>query len=241
VHDARRRRAALAVAEELSDSKDVNVVVRTHRPLVDPRAVYGSADRDIPATVKPDVELVVGAEPVHKGVVRAFAAFYRDPVAWVALLVTSLLLCYVGGAAMFYIHAIYFNEGGPAISPYLHWALDSTFGFIALTPIVAVLLPVSTWLVRRLPKWSFALVFGLLFAIVTIPGPLAHDLFVARGTPIAVVVTHYMGDPTVVMPPPAHYSTALKMAHQFLGGLPVYLVLSTVAFFAVRLIVRSRA
>jgi hypothetical protein len=240
VHDARRRRAALAVAKELSDVKEINVVVQTHRPLVDARAVYGSTDRDLPATDKPDVEVALGAEPVHSGPIRAFTAFYRDPVAWVALLVTSVLLCYGGGAAMFYIHAIYFNEGGPAISPYLHWALDSTFGFIALTPIVAILLPISTLLVRRLPKWSFALVFGVLFAIITVPGPLAHDMFVARGTPIAMVVTHYMGDPTIVVPPPTEYSTAAKMAHQFVGGLPVYLVLSTVAFWIVRLVVRPK-
>jgi hypothetical protein len=102
VHDARRRRAAIAVAEELADAKDVNVIVRTHRPLVDPRSVYGSMGRDMPATAKPDVELAVGAEPVHSGLLKAFVAFYRDPVAWVALLVTSVLLCYVGGAAMFY-------------------------------------------------------------------------------------------------------------------------------------------
>jgi hypothetical protein len=57
VHDVRRRRAALAVARELSDVKEINVVVQTHRPLVDARAVYGGSDRDMSATDKPDVEV----------------------------------------------------------------------------------------------------------------------------------------------------------------------------------------
>jgi len=160
--------------------------------------------------------------------------FYRDPLARLTLLGTSLLLCYVGGAAMFYVHAILFNEGGPAISPYLHWALDSTFGFIALTPVIAVLLPLTAWLVRGRPRWLFPVVFGVLFAVITTPGPLAHDLFVARGTPIAAFVTHHFGDPTLVMPPPTEYSALAKMTHQCVAGLPVYVVLSTVAFVCTR-------
>jgi hypothetical protein len=240
VHDARRREAALAVAEQLSDAKDVRVVVCTHRPLVDVRSVYAPGGKDLHAAGQPDVRITLGPEPVHSGIWRAIVGFYRDPVAWVALLVTSLLLCYAGGAAMFFIHSIYFNEGGPAISPYLHWALDSTFGFVALTPIIAVLLPLATWLVRSRPKWSFVLVLGGLFALVTTPGPLAHDLIVARGTPIAMVITDYFGDPTMVMAPPTHYSAAAKMAHQFLGGLPVYLVLSVVAYGLIRMLVRLR-
>lgn len=191
----------------------------------------------------PDIRSVLAtrsAAEVHSGPVRALVTFYRDPLAQLTLLVTSLLLCYVGGAAMFYIHAIHFNEGGPAISPYLHWFLDSTFGFIALTPIIAVLLPLTVWLVRGMPKWVFPLVLGFLFAVITIPGPLAHDLFVARGTPIAAFVTQHFGDPSIVMPPPTEHSTLAKMTHQFVGGLPVYLTLSTVAYLGLRLLARAR-
>ncbi|MCE7007852.1 hypothetical protein LWC34_34280 [Kibdelosporangium philippinense] len=189
----------------------------------------------------PDITAVFLDQPashiVHKGPLGALAEFYRDPLARVTLLVTSLLLCYVGGAAMFYVHAILFNEGGPAISPYLHWALDSSFGFIALTPIIAVLLPLAVWLIRDRPRWLFPLVLGVLFAVITIPGPLAHDMFVARGTPIAAFVTHHWGDPSIIMQPPTEYTAVAKMTHQFLGGLPVYLALSTVAYVSIRAIV----
>ncbi|SMD20945.1 hypothetical protein [Kibdelosporangium aridum] len=180
------------------------------------------------------------APPVHKGPLGAVAEFYRDPLARVTLLVTSLLLCYVGGAAMFFVHAIHFNEGGPAISPYLHWALDSSFGFIALTPIIAVLLPLTVWLIRGRPRWLFPLVFGLSFAVITIPGPLAHDMFVARGTPIAAFVTHHFGDHSIVMPPPTEYTALAKMTHQFVAGLPVYVVLSIVAYWVIRVSARHR-
>lgn len=239
-HDSRRHSAALAVAAELAEAKDLNVVVQTHRPPVDPRAVYapnGTASPTEPA--HPDVVIQLGSAPVQGGLWQTFRGYYRDPVAWLALLVTSVILSYVGGAAMFYVHSVYFGEGGPAISPYLHWALDSTFGFVALTPVVAVLLPLSTWLARRLPKWSFVVVLGVLFAIVTIPGPLAHDLLVARGTPISMVVTHLFGDPAMVMPPPADHSALAKMTHQLAAGLPVYLVLSAVSFGLVRVLVRK--
>nr|CTQ92237.1 hypothetical protein [Kibdelosporangium sp. MJ126-NF4] len=189
----------------------------------------------------PDIRPVLGGNPadlgVHKGFLRAFAAFYRDPVARLTLVITSLLLCYVGGAAMFYIHGIHFNEGGPAISPYLHWFLDSTVGFIALTPVIAVLLPLTTRLVLGLPNWVFPVLLGFMFAVVTIPGPLAHDMLVARGTPLANLITHHFGDPSIVMPPPTPYSDLAKMTHQFVGGLPVYLLLSTVAYLLVRAVV----
>jgi hypothetical protein len=174
---------------------------------------------------------------VHSGV-NEIKEYYRDPRARIALVVTAVLLCYGGGAVMFYVHAIVFNEGGPAISPYLHWALDSTFGFVALAPIIALLLPLTAWLTRNLPEWTFPLALGAMFTIVTIPGPLAHDLVVARGTPIARVVTHHFGDPAAMLPPPADYSAIDKMLHQFAGGLPAYLVLSTVAFLLVRRAVR---
>lgn len=239
-HDSRRHSAALAAAAELAEAKDINVVVLTHRPPVDPRSVYAPNGGAKPAgSANPDVVIQLGSAPVRDGLWQTFRGYYRDPVAWLALLVTSILLCYAGGAAMFYVHSIYFGEGGPAISPYLHWALDSTFGFIALTPVIAVLLPLSTWLARRLPKWSFVVVLGVLFAIVTIPGPLAHDLVVARGTPISMMVTHVFGDPDMVMPPSAGHSALAKMTHQFVAGLPVYLALSAVSFGLVRVLVRK--
>ncbi|MBE1464882.1 hypothetical protein [Kibdelosporangium phytohabitans] len=189
----------------------------------------------------PDIRPVFGRTSVdlglHRGFLRAFAAFYRDPVARLTLVITSLLLCYAGGAAMFYVHGIHFNEGGPAISPYLHWFIDSTVGFIGLTPAIAVLLPLTTRFVAGRPAWVFPVLLGGLFTVVTIPGPLVHDLFVARGTPLANLITHHFGDPSMVMPPPTPYSDLAKMTHQVIGGLPAYVLLSTVAYLLVRAIV----
>ncbi len=174
----------------------------------------------------------------------AFTGFYRERPARIALLVTSLFLCYGGGAAMFYVHSIHFGEGGPAISPYLHWALDSTFGFIGLTPVVAVLLPAVGWLATKMGKaavWAFPVLVGLAFALVTTPGPIGHDLLVARGTPVAQLVTHLFGDPSMAMPAGATHSLAAKMVHQLVPGLVVYTALSLAAFWLIRRLVRQHA
>ena len=47
--------------------------------------------------------------------VRTFYAQHRG---WRGLLISSLILTYAGGAVMFWYHAIYLGEGGPAISPW---------------------------------------------------------------------------------------------------------------------------
>src|SRR5439155_8840188 len=57
-------------------------------------------------------------------------AFYGDRLAWIALAVSAFIICYGGGAVLFWFHAIYLGEGGPAISPTAHWLLDSTAGLI---------------------------------------------------------------------------------------------------------------
>ncbi|MCW3043247.1 MAG: hypothetical protein JWL57_1405, partial [Actinobacteria bacterium] len=64
---------------------------------------------------------------------RALRSLYAEPVAWVALVVTAGVLAYAGGAVMFWFHAIYRGEQGPAISPWYHWLLDSSLGFFGLT------------------------------------------------------------------------------------------------------------
>jgi hypothetical protein len=74
---------------------------------------------------------------------KLFIDYYRDRLARRALIVCALALAYGGGAVMFWVHAVYLGEKGPAISPYLHWALDSTAGFIGLTPPLAVILPLA--------------------------------------------------------------------------------------------------
>lgn len=239
-HDQHCVAAAQAVADKLADASDVSFVIRSHRPPVDARAVYEPGDTGRPDDgVRPDLVIPFGHNAVHSGPWSTFKAYYTDPIAWVALLITSVLLCYGGGAAMFYVHSIHFREGGPAVSPYVHWALDSTFGWFGLTPVLAVLLPAAVRLCRGMPVWVFVLAVGFLFAIITTPGPLAHDLIVARGTPIANVITQLLGDPSVVLQPPVEYTPLTKMTHQLVAGLPVYVMLSAVSYALVRLGLKS--
>jgi hypothetical protein len=179
--------------------------------------------------------------------VRAFVDYYRDPVAWLALIVTSLLLTYVGGAVMFWFHATYLGEGGPAISPYAHWLLDSTVGFLALTPVLAILLPLSTSAAqaiargtRSLVPWLQALLCGVAFAIVATPGPIAHDLLVGRGTWIARQATQVLGDPSAPPLPRHDYPLLADLTQQFGAGLPLYVALMGLAVLVVRVIVGAR-
>jgi hypothetical protein len=152
--------------------------------------------------------------------------FYRDRTARTALLLTSAVLCYVGGAGMFWFHAVYLAEGGPAIPWQAHWLLDSSFGFLALTPALGLILPFATWVAQvaapRPVPWLYAMVTGGLFAVVTIPGPLAHDTVVGRGTWIADHVTRLIGDPGTALGPVTHYPVLAELAQQLGVGLPWY-------------------
>lgn len=171
---------------------------------------------------------------------RGVVDFYRDPLSWVALLVTSVMLCYVAGAAMFWFHADYLGEGGPAIPWYAHWTLDSTFAFVCLAPAVALLLPLSTWVAANTAGrlWpaavpgAFAVLLGVTFAVLTTPGPLAHDLLVGRGTWLAGQVTQWVGDPGAPPTPHHEYGLIAAFTQQFGFGLPLYVA---TAYAAVRL------
>jgi len=180
---------------------------------------------------------------------RAVIDFYRDPISWLALVITSVMLCYVGGAAMFWFHAEYLGELGPAIPWYDHWALDSTFAFILLTPALVVIMPLTAWLANRTAgkhgpdavPWAFAAAAGAAFAVATIPGPLAHDLFMGRGTWLANHVTQWLGYPPA---PPVldheHGGALAAFAQQFGFGLPLYIVLTFLALVLVHSITVRR-
>jgi hypothetical protein len=172
---------------------------------------------------------------------RTFLDFYRQPYALLTLLVTSVMLCYVGGAVLFYVHSIYYREGGPAISPLLHWALDSSFAFVALTPALALIIPIAAWVADRVQRFAtaaYVVAVAALFSVVTTPGPLGHDLIVARDTPLAKAVTQAFGDPSQSMPPPADYTILEKIGHQVLAGPPTYLVASAASFLLIGWLVR---
>jgi hypothetical protein len=172
------------------------------------------------------------------GFAKGVAQFYALSRQRVALLITSLVLCYGGGGALFWFHCIYRGEHGPAINPWAHWGLDSTLGFIGLTPAIVLLLPTVSWLLAHpgspAKLGPSALLLGSLFAVVTAPGPLAHDLLVGRGTGLAHVATKVIG-----------YSARADHAHavahslvdesllQVLVGIPVYTALAFLALVTV--------
>jgi hypothetical protein len=177
--------------------------------------------------------------------VRGFVDFYRDPASQFALLVTAGTMCYVGGAAMFWFHAIYLDEGGPAIGWAAHWLLDSSFAFVALTPVLAVIIPLAAWLARsvapasaRLIPWLYAVAGGVGFALVTTPGPIAHDLIVGRGTWVADRATELVGDPAAPLAPVADYPPLAAMSQQLGAGVPLYVLLMALTVLLLRPLLR---
>lgn len=189
-----------------------------------------------------------GPRALTRQAVAAYVAYYRDGLAWLALAVTAVMLCYVGGAVMFWFHAVRLGEGGPAISWEAHWLLDSTFGFIGLTPPLFLLLPLATGAARalagqspRVVPWLYAAICGILFAAVTTPGPVAHNLVVGRGTWVAGQVTRLVGNPHAHLAPARHYPVLAELTQQFGAGVPVYVILTGVSVLVVRAMVTTRA
>jgi hypothetical protein len=179
---------------------------------------------------------------------RLIADFYRDPLAWLGMLVSLLILAYLGGAVMFVLHAVVLGELGPAIGPVTHWALDSTLGFVGLAPALALIMPVAAW--AACPDGGcvrparYAAVGGVLFALATAPGPIAHDLLVGRGTWLANRVTDLLGaDPAVLHAQHAapDVSQSLSIGLQVAVGIPTYIVLAGLALLAVRRIAQLRS
>jgi hypothetical protein len=173
-------------------------------------------------------------EPTHRpSRPRGVRDFYADKLAWAGLALCALALTYGGGAAMFWFHAIELGEGGPAISPWLHWGLDSTAGFLGLTPLIAVIVPVAAWAAvdpgGRVRAWRFAAVGGMLLAVLTAPAPLLHDRFLARGTWLAGRITELWGDPRYAAAPEHHHhaeTPLFDMGAHVVAGIPTYVVLS---------------
>jgi hypothetical protein len=170
--------------------------------------------------------------------------FYSRRVAWAALAVTSLLLTYGGGAVMFWLHARYRGEVGPPINDWYHWFLDSTIGVLTLTPVLFLILPAVLWALgdTRRPRargrvWCYAALAGLLFTLVTGPGPLVHNVIAGEGTPLANLVTDVFGhDPDVAsrnLHAPAH-SPLTESLLQLGAGMPVYIGLTWLSIHLVR-------
>lgn len=196
---------------------------------VGPRSVYhpGSAPPSPPS-------------PSATGFRNAIREYYRDRLSWLVLAITSVVLCYLGGLVMFWYHAVQLGEGGPQISWYTHWLLDSTFAFVALTPALALILPLAAWTAhslagsQRTVPWLHAAIAAVLFALVTTPGPIAHDLLVGRGTWIADRVTALLGDPSAPLAPAEEYPLIVALSQQLGAAVPLYLVLMTLTVLAIR-------
>lgn len=178
---------------------------------------------------------------------QVLAAFYSRPLGWGAAICVSAMLSYVGGGLMYWLHAIYRGEQGPAIDHWQHWALDSTLGFVALTPIVFLLLPLVLWSLRRsggrVRVGLYVVMVGTLFALVTGPGPLLHNTLVGKDTPLADAATSVFGYDSEIAEHQAH--TAERSAFtegvlQVAVGIPAYSLLTLAAIMLVRAAVRTR-
>jgi hypothetical protein len=175
---------------------------------------------------------------------RALRSFYAEPVAWVALVVTSGVLAYAGGAVMFWFHALYRGEQGPAISPWYHWLLDSSLGFFGLMPAVFFILPAALWILQRTRQGSrlantgrYVAVVGAIFAAVTGPGPVLHDLIAGRGTWVARSAQTLFGvDPSVAHRPEVVHSLVSESLWQVTLGIPVYIALACLGVVTIRMI-----
>lgn len=189
------------------------------------------------------------ATPLRRLVVL-LTGYYRDRLAWLGLAVTTLMLCYLGGAAMFWVHAIYLDEPGPQIRPILHYVLDSSAGVLGLTPPLLFVVPFAIWASRRTRdgdrssgQWNinpvrYALAGGSVFTLITVGGPFAHDTLVARGTWIARHVTDLVGTAGAPTGPGTEIPLVESMLAQLVAGLPVYIVLMWASLYVVRHLTR---
>lgn len=178
----------------------------------------------------------------------AVRSFYSQPLAWAGLIVSSVLLTFGGGAVMFWLHAIVRGEAGPAISDVHHWMLDSTLGFIGLTPVLALILPLAVWHAGRAGPRPvrarlaiYVVITAVLFTLVTGPGPLLHNHIAGAGTPLAELATTIFGEDEKAASHVAHASPKSPVTEGLLQlgvGLPVYLACTWLALRVVRTAVR---
>lgn len=169
--------------------------------------------------------------------VEAVRQFYCRPVAWAALLVSSALLTYGGGAIMFWFHAVVRGEQGPAISETHHWLLDSTLGFVALTPVLALIVPLGVWVARRGGQRAYVVAVAGLFAATTGPGPFLHGVMAGADAPLGRLAARVFGPEGAASSGAMHAQDRSPLTEgllQVLVGLPVYLACTWLALRLVR-------
>lgn len=179
---------------------------------------------------------------------QTLRAFYSRPLGWFALVVTSLTVSYVGGGVMFWFHAIYRGEQGPAINDVVHWFFDSSLGFAALTPALLFILPAALLALdrthvrgERMKATIYVGIVGVLFGVVTGPGPFMHDTLVGRAAPLGRLAVRIFGyDPAAAarVADAAHHSPVTEGLLQVLVGVPVYIATGLIALTVVRAVAR---
>jgi hypothetical protein len=116
--------------------------------------------------------------------------------------------------------------------------LDSTLGFVALTPVLVIILPAALWSLRQVrgrPQVALALyagAVGILFALATAPGPLLHTVVAGAGTPLAEAATDLFGHDAAVAGQSLHAASHSPLGSALVQvgvGLPVYVALSWIA------------
>jgi hypothetical protein len=166
--------------------------------------------------------------------VAAVRDFYSKPVAWFGLLVCGIGLAYGGGAVLFWFHSVYLGEGGPAISPWMHWLVDSSAGFLGLTPVIALMLPLAVWLATSPSHSARAGRRPEHAARQHRTTALAHDALIGRGTWLAARITELLGGDYQPTGHPRHASVLVRMAEQVTVAVPTYAVFTALGLLALR-------
>jgi hypothetical protein len=220
----------------------VNAAAGDPRQL-SPRLVYDPSASDTRISVPPvslDGRSFGRLIPRPRDLVDGFFAYYRDPLARRVLVLTAIVMSYVGGLAMFWYHAEHLGEAGPNIPWVFHWLVDSTLGFVGLTPALAIMLPVVTGIASHLSsdarrvRWIFTGLIGLGFAVATIPGPIVHYHLAGRETWLGVHLTQLFGNGNVPMPSGNEYAAFVAMRLQFTSAVPLYVALMAFTVMTVR-------
>jgi hypothetical protein len=234
-----------SLTSRLSDRGEqrlVNAAISDPRQL-SPRLVYDPQESDSPLAV-PAVSLDgprLGRQlPRPRDLVEGVFAYYRDPLARNVLLITSVILSYVGGLGMFWYHASHLGEAGPNIPWPAHWLLDSTIGFLALTPALAIMLPLASAIATNLSsdarrvRWIFTALVGMGFSVATIPGPIVHYHIAGRETWLGEHLTSLFGRGGVPVSAGNEYAAFVAMRLQFTSAVPLYVGLMAITVVAIR-------
>jgi hypothetical protein len=86
---------------------------------------------------------------------------------------------------------------------------------------------------------AYAVVTGALFALLTVPGPVAHDHLVGRGTWMAARVTEWFGDPSAPLGPRHEHPALAAVTQQFGFAIPLYALLAVVSVPLIRALVTA--